>query len=150
METFVTIGRALTIARETPVRFRTEKVSLNKAHNIILAQDLQSKVDDPPFDNSAMDGWAVNSKGTTPRDTQGCQTVRAGTKDPEWLTDDNAAYPIMTGAPIPPGADAIVMKEDGVNGKAHTNFIRKRGENFLEGDTLLETGQLMTLSLIHI
>ena len=150
METFVTIERALTIARETPVRFRTEKVSLNQAHNRTLAQDLQSKVDDPPFDNSAMDGWAVNSKGTTPRDTTSYSTVRAGDHDPEWLTEDNAACPIMTGAPIPPGADAIVMKEDGVNGKAHTNFIRKRGENFLEGHTLLETGQLMTPSAISL
>jgi len=151
METLVTIERALSIARETPVKFTTETVSLNQAHNRILASDLQSKVDDPPFDNSAMDGWAVDSKGTTPREIAS-SPVRAGTlrSQVEWLTEPEAAHPIMTGAPIPLGADAIVMKEDGVNGKAHTNFIRKTGENFLKGDTLLRAGQLMTSSAISL
>jgi len=152
METFVTIERAFAITRDTMVQFTAEKIPLNQALNRILIRDLQSKVDDPPFDNSAMDGWAVDSKGATPRDAVGHQTVRAGTllTEVEWLTEDNAAHPIMTGAPIPPGADAIVVKEDGVNGKAHTNFIRKRGENLRKGETILKGGQVMTPSAISL
>ena len=139
METFVTIERALTIARQTPITTTTEQVSLNQAHNRILAEDLQSKVDDPPFDNSAMDGWAVRSEDST--------RVEVGlTAAGEAASEIGAgeAIRIMTGAPIPGGANTIVMVEDGINGKAHTNFIRRRGENLRKGETNLRAGQVMT------
>ena len=61
METFVTIERALEIAQKIQIQLPTESVSLSQAHNRILSEDLSSKVDDPAFDNSAMDGWAVRS-----------------------------------------------------------------------------------------
>ena len=56
METLVTIERALEIVRQTAVAIATERVSLSQAHNRILSEDIASKVDDPPFDHSAMDG----------------------------------------------------------------------------------------------
>ena len=62
METFVTIDRAIEIARQTTSTITSESVPLSQAHNRILAKNLSSKVDDPPFDNSAMDGWAVRSQ----------------------------------------------------------------------------------------
>ena len=61
METLVTIERALEIVRQTAVTLATEWVPLSQSHNRILSEDLTSKVDDPPFDNSAMDGWAVRA-----------------------------------------------------------------------------------------
>ena len=150
METPVTIERAIEIARQTPIHTSTEQVPLNQAHNRILAEDLQSKVDDPPFDNSAMDGWAVDSKVPPPRELYGQPVVAGHPIIQLEHVHDNSARPIMTGAPIPEGADAIVMKEDGINGKAHTNFIRKKGENFLKGDTLLSAGQLLNPSAISL
>lgn len=145
METFVTIERALQIAQHTPIQYSTEWIQLRGANNRILAEDLSSKVDDPPFDNSAMDGWAVRSidenrveVGITP----------AGTPSTE--IHQGEAIRIMTGAPIPKGADAIVIVEDGINGKAHTNFIRRRGENLREGEITLTAGQVMTPATISL
>jgi|ETNmetMinimDraft_4_1059912.scaffolds.fasta_scaffold24887_2 molybdopterin molybdotransferase len=145
METFVTIERALQIAQQTPIQYSTEWIQLRGANNRILAEDLSSKVDDPPFDNSAMDGWAVRSidenrveVGITP----------AGTPSTE--IHQGEAIRIMTGAPIPKGADAIVIVEDGINGKAHTNFIRRRGENLREGEITLTAGQVMTPATISL
>ncbi len=145
METFVTIERALQIAQQTPIQYSTEWIQLRGANNRILAEDLSSKVDDPPFDNSAMDGWAVRSidenrveVGITP----------AGTPSTE--IHQGEAIRIMTGAPIPKGADAIVIIEDGINGKAHTNFIRRRGENLREGEITLTAGQVMTPATISL
>ncbi len=145
METFVTIERALTIARQTPIHTSTEQVPLNQAHNRILAEDLQSKVDDPPFDNSAMDGWAVRS-GDSIRVEVGLTAAGEAASE----IGAGEAIRIMTGAPIPNGANAIVMVEDGINGKAHTNFIRKRGENLRKGDTNLNAGQVMTPAAISL
>ena len=145
METFVTIERALSIVRQTPITTTTEQVSLNQAHNRILAEDLQSKVDDPPFDNSAMDGWAVRSEDSTRVEVG---LTAAGEAASELR--EGEAIRIMTGAPIPGGANAIVMVEDGINGKAHTNFIRKRGENLRKGETNLKAGQIMTPAAISL
>ena len=145
METFVTIERALSIVRQTLINTTTEQVSLNQAHNRILADDLQSKVDDPPFDNSAMDGWAVRSEDSTRVEVG---LIAAGEAASELGVGE--AIKIMTGAPIPSGANAIVMVEDGINGKAHTNFIRKRGENLRKGETNLKAGQIMTPAAISL
>ncbi len=145
METFVTIERALQIVRKTPIQFTTETISLDQGHNRILSKDLQSKVDDPAFDNSAMDGWAVRSEDAT-RVEIGVTT--AGEAPSE--IGKGEAIRIMTGAPIPKGADAIVMVEDGINGKAHTNFIRKRGENLRLGEITLTPGQVMTPAAISL
>jgi len=145
METFVTIERALSIARQTTINTPTEQVSLNQAHNRILAEDLHSKVDDPPFDNSAMDGWAVRSEDSTRVEVG---LTAAGEAASELR--EGEAIRIMTGAPIPGGANAIVMVEDGINGKAHTNFIRKRGENLRKGETNLKAGQIMTPAAISL
>ena len=145
METFVTIERAFAIARDTMVNFKAENVPLNQAHNRILIEDLQSKVDDPPFDNSAMDGWAVRSEDNTRVEVG----VTAAGEAPSEVGEGEAIR-IMTGAPIPKGANAIVMVEDGINGKAHTNYIRKRGENLRKGETILKAGQVMTPSAISL
>ena len=145
METFVTIERALEIAQKTPIHLSTEQVPLSQAHNRILAEDLSSKVDDPAFDNSAMDGWAVRST-----DQERTEIGNTAAGDTPSAISEGEAIRIMTGAPIPAGADAIVMVEDGLQGKAHTNFIRRRGENLTKGQTALQAGHVMTPSSISL
>ena len=145
METLVTIERALEIVRQTAVTLDTEWVPLSQAYNRILSEDIASKVDDPPFDNSAMDGWAVRSideqrveVGTT---AAGTAPLKVGVGE---------AIRIMTGAPMPDGADAIVVIEDGLQGKAHTNFIRRQGENLRKETVALRMGQLLTPAAISM
>ena len=145
METLVTIERALEIVRQTAVTLATEWVPLSQAYNRILSEDLTSKVDDPPFDNSAMDGWAVRSI-----DEQRLEvgTTAAGTAPLK--VEVGEAIRIMTGAPMPDGADAIVLIEDGLQGKAHTHFIRRQGENLRKETVALHTGQRMTPAAISM
>jgi molybdopterin molybdotransferase len=145
METFVTIERALEIARQTLSITTSESVTLSQSHDRILNQDLASKVDDPPFDNSAMDGWAVRSQD---RDRVEISMAAAGSPPSEIA--EGEAIRIMTGAPMPEGADAIVRIEDGLNGKAHTNFIRRQGENLTKGNVALRAGQVMTPAAISL
>ena len=145
METFVTIDRAIEIARQTLSITTSESVTLSQAHGRILNQDLASKVDDPPFDNSAMDGWAVRSQDQIRVEIS---TTAAGS--PPSKIAEGEAIRIMTGAPMPEGADAIVLIEDGLDGKAHTNFIRRRGENLTKGSVALRAGQIMTPATISL
>ena len=62
METAVTLDRAIQISLTKPLRRRTETVSLDEARGRVTARSLASRVDDPRFDNSAMDGFAVRAE----------------------------------------------------------------------------------------
>ena len=61
---FVELAQALDICKKTTLQTTVERVPLNQSHNRILAVDLPSLVDDPPFDNSAMDGFAMRYEDT--------------------------------------------------------------------------------------
>ena len=61
---FVELERALEICKKTTIQTITERVNINNSHERILAVDLPSKVNDPPFDNSAMDGFAMRYEDT--------------------------------------------------------------------------------------
>ena len=61
---FVTVDEALEICKKTTLQTTVERVDLDSCHNRILAVDLPSLVDDPPFDNSAMDGFAMRYEDT--------------------------------------------------------------------------------------
>ena len=159
METSVTLERAIELACRAPFTRYTEWVNLVEAADRVLATDLASKVDDPRFDNSAMDGWAVRaddcaSLGTSLRIVG---TSQAGTNQ-SLRVGEGEACRIMTGAPVPEGADAIVMIEDSttddgntiVNGPARPGYIRRRGENLREGDTALLSGTQLTPAALSL
>ena len=124
-------------------------MQLEDAAGRILAAHLTSKVDDPRFDNSAMDGWAVRvadckAEGTS---LSIVGTSKAGGEAPPEVGSGEACR-IMTGAPVPEGADAIVMVEDSeeadstvrILGPARPGYIRKRAENLRVGQEALERG----------
>lgn len=149
METSVTLQRAIELACLETIGRRTEKVQLDDAAGRVLAANLASKVDDPRFDNSAMDGWAVRAadceaEGTT---LSIVGTSKAGGEAPPEVSPGEVCR-IMTGAPVPEGADAIVMVEDSkevantvrILGPARPGYIRKRAENLRVGQEALEKG----------
>ncbi len=129
-----------------------ELVPMQAALGRVLAEDVVSLVDVPPLDNTSMDGYAVRTA-----DTQNpgsvlkiAQRIPAGSVGTE-LQAGTAAR-IFTGAPVPPGADAIVMQEDcsspegsidqvQVNiAPAFGQWIRRRGEDLTTGKVALSAG----------
>jgi molybdopterin molybdotransferase len=94
-----------------------ESVPILDAQGRVLAEDIVSDIDIPPFDNSAMDGYAVRSPdvaGATPESPVGLAvlgSVAAGYVA-EMRLEPGTAIRIMTGAPLPEGADAVVPYED--------------------------------------
>jgi len=88
-----------------------ESVDILDALNRVLAEDLLSTIDVPGYDNSAMDGYAVNSADcqTTGAKLPVFQRIPAGQVGT--TLEKGTAARIFTGAPIPEGADAVVMQE---------------------------------------
>jgi molybdopterin molybdotransferase len=127
----------------------TEQVSIFDATNRILADDVVATVDVPPWDNSAMDGYAVNTAsldGETPLNVQGVITAGMEASTP---LQAGHAFKIMTGAPLPPQADAVVMIENTDGGKdkvciakapSSGENIRKKANDIAVGDVLVKQG----------
>ena len=126
-----------------------QSVSTFDADGRVLAQDLLSSLDVPAHDNSSMDGYALRCADWLGADTllPVSQRIAAGTSG-HALAAASAAR-IFTGAPIPPGADAVVMQEDcdamdgGIRLAAQPRsgqWIRRRGEDVAAGAIVLARG----------
>jgi molybdopterin molybdotransferase len=121
----------------------------------VLAQSVNSLVDVPPLDNTSMDGYAVRTADThTPGPTLTiAQRIPAGSMGTQ--LEPGTAARIFTGAPVPPGADAVVMQEDcstpeGASHQVQVNiaptsgqWIRRRGEDLTAGKTALTAGTFL-------
>ena len=162
-EYFPPLERARELCCALSIPISVEKIPIEHAFGRILAEDIISKVDDPPFDNSSMDGYAVchaDTLGATPQNPIELQMV--GTVPTGRMSDvrvgPGQAAAIMTGGPMPEGADAIVVVEDTTSvdgrvrlvapGKPH--FIRRRGENLRSGQTVMAVGTCMTPSEVGL
>jgi molybdopterin molybdotransferase len=93
-----------------------EEIPLFEAHKRVLAEDIMAFHDSPPFDKSAMDGFAVIGENTfgasqsAPKQLKIIDAIGAGDFSDKTV-GENEAIVIATGAPIPEGADAVIMKE---------------------------------------
>ncbi len=132
-----------------------ECVSIYEANGRVLAEALKANLTQPPFDASAMDGYAVRAAdvAATPVSLQVIGASAAG-HGFAGKVGPKEAVRIFTGAPLPEGADAIVIQEDtkpeppdGVAilaGSPEGRHIRRRGFDFLEGHAALEAGTKLT------
>ena len=132
-------------------RLPAERVSLLEATGRVLAQTVVAQRPLPPFDNSAMDGYAVRAADLSPTGVTRLRLSgesRAGGAMPANVNEGEAAR-ILTGAPMPPGADTVVMQEnagveDGAvivhHAPALGAHVRLAGEDVEETATVLEPG----------
>ncbi len=148
------LDRVLAVAHVLSV----ESVPLLEAEGRVLAVDLSSPIDLPPFANSAMDGYAMRAIDTTGATVDNpvrlaiIDRVAAGSVSTRHLTTGQAAR-IMTGAPIPAGADVVIpfelVREDPpgtlvVNMPLNSgNYIRLPGEDVTRGDMPLTDHMLL-------
>jgi molybdopterin molybdotransferase len=124
---------------------------------LVLAEDVTAPVSLPPFDNSAMDGYAVRSVDVigaseeTPVKLPVTEDIPAGRTDVVPLLP-GTAHRIMTGAPLPPGADTVVQVELTDSGTERVyvfaavalgTHLRRTGEDVREGTTVLTAGTVL-------
>ncbi len=131
-----------------------EHVPLRDALGRVLAEDVRSPIEHPPWDNSSMDGYAVraadvaSASASSPIVLPVLETVRAGQR-PSRPLDSGAAIRVMTGAPVPDGADTVIRVEDTDGGETHVEIrdardagrnVRPRGEDLRIGAVAVERG----------
>ena len=137
---------------------------LADAESLVLAHDVAAAVSLPVFDNSAMDGYAVRADDIAtasierPVKLAVAQDIPAGRTDIPTL-ERGTAHRIMTGAPLPAGATAVVPIED-TDGRTDTvsilaaalegRHIRRAGEDVAAGTTVLRAGQLVTPAVVGL
>jgi molybdenum cofactor synthesis domain-containing protein len=123
----------------SPKPVGAERVSLSEAHDRVLAEDIMAPMDVPPFNRSTVDGYAVRAVDTfgadedSPLTLKFCGQVSVG-ESPSIVVEKGMAAEIATGAPLPKGADAVVMVEYS-NRRDDNVFIRRavsKGENMME------------------
>jgi molybdopterin molybdotransferase len=136
-------------------------VDFDHAHGLVLATDVVAAEQVPPFANSAVDGYAVRAAdvATAPVELAVVAEVAAGAAT-ERVVGPGEAIRIMTGAPIPDGADAIVMVEetervgDGrvriERGVESGMAVRPAGDDVQPGDLLFTAGTVITPAIVGV
>jgi molybdopterin molybdotransferase len=141
------LDRILDAVSPTPA----EAVAVERAHGRVLAEGLVARLTQPPFDASAMDGYAIKSVdlGVLPSTLEVVGEAAAGHPFAGTLARGQAVR-IFTGAPVPSGSDAIVIQEDAerlgdkvriLNASIDRTHIRPRGLDFEAGAALLAAGR---------
>ncbi|MFC3816327.1 gephyrin-like molybdotransferase Glp [Lysobacter sp. GCM10012299] len=154
---------ALAIVRDVAVshRLETETLALSRTHGRILAADVHAPLSLPPFDNSAMDGFALRHADLQDGET----TLQLAGEQFAGRALGLAVAPgqclrITTGAPMPAGADTVVIKENSrVDGDLVTfvagavppgSNVRRAGEDVAAGELVLRAGSLLTPARVSL
>ena len=126
-----------------------ETVPLARSLNRVLAQPVAAARPQPPFDASAMDGWAIRRADYAPGKTFAVAGESAAGKAYPRVVQPGEAVRIFTGAPVPAGADLVIIQEEAVRDSDSVRFeagetpksnIRAAGGDFRAGDVLLPPG----------
>lgn len=150
----IPFDRAVSLVRGEARPLPGETIALAAAHGRVLAEDVTAPHPVPPFENSTVDGYAVRAADVAgaseerPVELAVAGEVMAGDPGRAALAPGTALR-IMTGAPVPPGADAVVMLEwtESLPGRVRVEreveagrFIRRVGEDVREGEVVLRAG----------
>lgn len=155
----IKIEEALRIILGSTRLLGSETVGLTDSLGRVSAEDVFSGSDIPPLNNSAMDGYAVKSADTrgaspqTPRTLNIIEELKAGMISSRQIKDGEAIK-LMTGVPIPGGADAVIMVEDTERSETRAKVkvfkeveegenIRMAGEDIKKGEPVIQKGTLL-------
>ena len=157
------LGRILA-ALPAPV---SEHIRLPDAAGRVLTENISSPIDLPPFDNSAMDGYAVRAADVTTARPDAAISLRLAGRIPAGENFSGELAPgecvrLFTGSPLPRGADAVVMQEDTrvepgqtgeiliCDGVRPGESVRRQGEDVRQGAELATAGDELTAARISL
>ncbi len=128
----------------------TESVAIQECYQRVLAREVSSPINVPAYRNSAMDGYALRSDDLERDSYRVVAEVLAGSHYPKTV-ELGEAVKIMTGAPMPLGADTVVMREQAMQNGELVSFagakikagqnVRQAGEDLAQGQAVFSTGQ---------
>lgn len=143
---------------------RTESIPIDQALGRVSAENIVARVYTPSFDRASVDGYAVKAEDTfgatpsTPKSLKLIDWVYAGSLPKKELSNGECIQ-ICTGAPMPIGANGVVMVEDTIRNRSDItiaksicpqNGIGFKGEDIKKGERIIETGQLLNPGKIGV
>jgi molybdopterin molybdotransferase len=140
---------AVRLVLENTHRLPAEEVPLAEAQGLALVEDLEARFDSPPFDNSAVDGYAVRSTDAEAGRTFNVVDEAPAGRPAARSVGEGEAIKIFTGGVIPEGSDAVVMVENTSGWGEEFELkkaaspgqnVRRSGEDVHEGDVILRAG----------
>jgi molybdopterin molybdotransferase len=142
----ITFEEAFRIVKQSVITLDTESIPFAGSLNRVLAEDVKSDMEMPPFDKSAVDGYAYRYEDID-LSLEIIETVQAG-KMPQKTVQSGQCTQIMTGAPVPIGANRVVPVEDieiidhklSIKKKEQKINISFRAEDVKEGQVVLNKG----------
>jgi molybdopterin molybdotransferase len=156
----ISVADAIGIIDAVPVTARVARVQLHEAQGRRVASDVIADRDYPPFNKSLMDGYAVRSAdvAAAPVELRVVGEIAAGGALAHPIHPGETVA-IMTGAPLPPGADGVVPVENTVrtgdrvridNGEAPDRFVMRRGGDCRAGDVVLKAGATLDAAQLAV
>ena len=157
-------AKKLIFDKINPKPLGAEKISLKEAHNRILAEDVKTNLDIPPFHRSTVDGYALKAEDSygaeenKPIDLNVIGEISVG-EYPKIYLKKGEAVEIVTGAPIPSGANAVIMVENTQKQKnrlliyralTQDENIMKKGTDIKKGEILLKAGKILEAPYIGV
>jgi molybdopterin molybdotransferase len=147
------------LSRAIPVG-TSETIRIADADGRVLATDLAARLTQPPFDASAMDGYALRCDDA-PEPGAELRLIGASVAGHAFggAVSGGQTIRIFTGAPVPSGADSVLLQEDAetIEGGIRTSFavrkgqhIRPRGQDFVEGEAVLAAGTILDFSRLTV
>jgi molybdopterin molybdotransferase len=146
----ISFEKAYEIVMNSSFSTGTEEIPFTDSLNRILAGNVISDIDMPPFNKASVDGFACR-RSELDHDLEIIETIRAGIA-PEKTIGSNQCSRIMTGATVPQGADCVIMVEDTellpsgsmkFKGSFTKENIAKKGEDVKKGDLVLKAGRII-------
>src|SRR6266567_9143767 len=144
---------------ETVRSLPSRRLSISRALDCFAAEDYFARLPQPAFDNSAMDGYAVVANSCARGKRLRVTAEQPAGRDKQLRISPGEAIRIFTGAPMPQGADAIVMQEDVTRGGDEIvintdvkggEFIRRRACDLSEGQRILAKGERLRAATIAL
>jgi molybdenum cofactor synthesis domain-containing protein len=158
----ISVAEAIQIVRQQTRQLPSERVNLAHVLNRVLAQDIIADSDLPPFDRSQMDGYAVRAEETTDAPVR-LRIAGESAAGRGWHHElkQGEAVRIMTGAPVPAGADSVQQVElthelkDGtvvelLESVELGKSIVKRGAEIQAGETVLQSGAIINAAMTAV
>jgi len=158
----IPVVEAIQIVKEQARRLGNERVGIEQALGRVLAQDVTADSDLPPFDRSQMDGYAVRAEDTSEAPVR-LKIVGESAAGKGWhhQLQEGQAVRIMTGAPVPVGANAVQQVELTHELKDNTvvellesvelgRSIVKRGNEITSGETVLRSGSFINAAMLAV
>ncbi len=156
----ISADKALELVLLNSLQGDNEKISITVGSSRILAEDILAERNDPPFDRVLKDGIAIQFEHLQYSRSFPVEGITRAGSPQDTLKDQKSCFEVMTGCPLPKGADTVVMYEDLEikDGIAHIaehslcagDNVEKEGSNHIKEDTLLKVGTLLQSPQIGI